>query len=1115
MNSGFPAIRDAIMAAENVIQALQNSKDNSDPISILNGPCYKFGVIFVNAFMEFYTKAYKEIPTNLLMNDEDIPEWLMNSSKKSRQESQKKAKGEKHTNPQLILRMPFHGHEVKEKNRYEHSLFLLEKFLDDDSKWKIIEDFIPEAIDVFSDPKLMKRMHKFRELFHTHDVQTSSRRVETIDPLLDFIDDTSKVKSVEKAARFVIFLSCYESLRNSASHEEPFEFEKTITSSFQMLDRSIGLSQTVNESNKIHGALLSKPWGPSHYTRDPNEIRRVKNMVENNPVTFFMGWGGVGKTALAEKLMLDYSDDELYKKYVYSTFKLHSKQGELIIHDQKNLGQKGEASQDDFKSSPRNLKNGSVQGSFQSVARSIIRCSKSKTHSMLETWLPQKLMEVAVDVLIHEKVFVCIDNFEDLSDTDEEVLERNSTLLNNEYNLFVDFFEKFTEASMDAGVPNVKSRVIVTARGTPPEFQYLQVQYLRVQENFDLFNAKLLDRVRDKQLPEQIMPYINQEISEEVKQAFEKWRKLEIQDVELGTSSGTHPMNTICAAVAITGKHDVIQMIEKFSPEQKEGISIAKYCTTRMLGHLDGVEKDIILEAAKHGSNKKFTHAMFRDFAKKTNNAVHFGAKEFRAFTLKFERALNWFVEVPNAQPAQYRWVNEIFVHLRQSDELPIETLVSKIPLEKIDFAQRNKMYSWMLDPKLTSTDLNKILGKMSHEEDLYRWSLITGRDLLFSAETLKSSVSSSPESSWDFKDIPKESLVKIMKNFFLSRREFKPGEFARKQRNWNEGYIATPQGKFYEASWPFVLEYITNLVENFGVPHKTGQNIEHRSMFNDERIYHLSEIDIKLHELHKVGMIDLPYYQKFRFTVLSFLLECAKSGDYENRELFDTTMQRLIAQGLKGMGLSSDCARSETSLIPEEQRVYLSSYFDAYDTLTPGLPGMHRIHPLIYWAAFDEYIHYDAGINEVNPVRSISDSDSTFFLDKKELDAAHTKRLLAYIFELEPLALDDAIDNGDRDVEFHIDKMILNIELLRKSVKDLERNLDEDNWANSRILSQNQPMDEALGEVRYLRPLWIGESETVQIDDCTFYKKILKIDDGYWLQPILDLEYNPIVVKT
>ena len=424
-------------------------------------------------------------------------------------------------------------------------------------------------------------------------------------------------------------------------------------------------------------------------------------------------------------------------------------------------------------------------------------------------------------------------------------------------------------------------------------------------------------------------------------------------------------------------------------------------------------------------------------------------------------------------------------------------------------------MYSWMLDPKLTSTGLNKILDKMSHEDDLYRWSLITGRDMLFSAATLKSSVERSPESSWDFKDTPKESLVKIMKKYFLSRREFKPGKFNDKKRNWNEGYITTPQGKFYEASWPFVLEYITTLVENFCVPHKTGQNIEHRIMYNDERIYHLSQIDNNLHDLHKVGMIDPPYYQKFRFTVVSFLLECAKSGEYENRELFDTTMQRFIAQGLKGMGLSSDCARSDTSLIPEEQRVYLSSYFDAYDTLTPGLPGMHRIHPLIYWAAFDEYIHYDAGINEVNPVRSISDSDSTFFLDKKELDAAHTKRLLVYIFELEPLALDEAIDNGDRDVEFHIDKMILNIELLRKSVKDLERNLDEDNWANSRILSQNQPMDEELGEVRYLRPLWIGESATVQIDDCIFYKKILKMDDGYWLQPILDLEYNPIVVET
>ena len=88
---------------------------------------------------------------------------------------------------------------------------------------------------------------------------------------------------------------------------------------------------------------------------------------------------------------------------------------------------------------------------------------------MVETWVPQKLMEVAVDVLIQEKIFVCIDNFEDLSDADEEVLERNSTLLNTEYTLFVDFFNKFMEASMDAGVPNVKSRVVVTARGTPPE----------------------------------------------------------------------------------------------------------------------------------------------------------------------------------------------------------------------------------------------------------------------------------------------------------------------------------------------------------------------------------------------------------------------------------------------------------------------------------------------------------------------------------------------------------------------------------------------------------------------------------------------------------------------
>ena len=425
-------------------------------------------------------------------------------------------------------------------------------------------------------------------------------------------------------------------------------------------------------------------------------------------------------------------------------------------------------------------------------------------------------------------------------------------------------------------------------------------------------------------------------------------------------------------------------------------------------------------------------------------------------------------------------------------------------------------MYSWMLNPKPLSTDLNKILAKMSNEEDLYRWSLITGRDLLFSAATLKSSVERSPESSWDFKDTPKKSLVDIMKDYFGERWEMKAGQYGKNNRPENIDRLKlSNEGKFFEASWPFVLEYITVLVENFCVPHKSGQNTEGRIMYNDERIYHLSQIDNNLHELHEIGMIDLTYYQKFRFTVLSFLLECAKSGEYGNRELFDTTMQRFIAQGLKSMGLCSDSARSETSLIPHEQRVYLSTYFDAYDTLTPGLHGMHRIHPLIYWAAFDEYIHYDAGVNEVNPVPSISNSDSTFFLDENELDAAHTKRLLAYISDLEPLALDDAIDNGDRDVEFHVDQMILNIEILRRSVKDLEKNLDENNWASSRILSQNQPMDEALGNARYIPPLWVKESEILDFNHCTFYKKMLKMDDDYWLQPILDLEYNPIVVKT
>ena len=87
-------LKDTIRAAENVIQALQNSKKiDSDVVSVLNGPCYKFGVLFVDAFMEFYTAAYNEILGTLFLNEGKVPEWLMDALKISKQESRKKANG--------------------------------------------------------------------------------------------------------------------------------------------------------------------------------------------------------------------------------------------------------------------------------------------------------------------------------------------------------------------------------------------------------------------------------------------------------------------------------------------------------------------------------------------------------------------------------------------------------------------------------------------------------------------------------------------------------------------------------------------------------------------------------------------------------------------------------------------------------------------------------------------------------------------------------------------------------------------------------------------------------------------------------------------------------------
>ena len=71
-------------------------------------------------------------------------------------------------------------------------------------------------------------------------------------------------------------------------------------------------------------------WGPKHYQRDSQFIRDASNALNENKIIAFFGLGGVGKTALAQKLMFDIINNrEPFTHIVTHSSKVGSDQKEI------------------------------------------------------------------------------------------------------------------------------------------------------------------------------------------------------------------------------------------------------------------------------------------------------------------------------------------------------------------------------------------------------------------------------------------------------------------------------------------------------------------------------------------------------------------------------------------------------------------------------------------------------------------------------------------------------------------------------------------------------------------------------------------------------------------
>ena len=152
------------------------------------------------------------------------------------------------------------------------------------------------------------------------DQQDFTQTDEEIDIMLEFLNEGDFDLRIQEIAIGACFL---HTCQNSDKEENISVIFNDIVERVQ----TVSGNRRSSSLGKYKEKLSSLSWGPANYRRDENVIREAHTALEKYPVIAFYGLGGVGKTALAEKLMFDIiNNDEPYSHIVTHSSKVGSDQ---------------------------------------------------------------------------------------------------------------------------------------------------------------------------------------------------------------------------------------------------------------------------------------------------------------------------------------------------------------------------------------------------------------------------------------------------------------------------------------------------------------------------------------------------------------------------------------------------------------------------------------------------------------------------------------------------------------------------------------------------------------------------------------------------------------------
>jgi hypothetical protein len=677
----------------------------------------------------FFRDLYENAEYGFNKQGLELPDWFKSVIDKIAEV--KFEGGNKATLP-FIREEVFHqdGKENSDSEGMNKLLTLLKmKFSSNPESFTQTEQLLSESNGhLLTDAKARKQNFMIRNISHLVD-DTDTNDIEIL--VDDLTEKNTFDREITDATHLLLLLHVIHSTKKS---DEIDLLEKYSESKKEFLTMR-SANGTTNTQMEILNRMEFLKWGPSNFTRDQNVIDQASNLLNANGVVALRGWGGVGKTALATRMIYDAAINSNFERYITSGTKVGNlSQDEYNIHHDEE-GQFIPADQTTTIFQTILDRSGGIEGSIRRVCMQIIRSAAGNVKSeSFGDKSNEQMITLAIDSMKKCKMLVCIDNFEDIEDA-KDISRKGVAIekLLEESKHFNTFFARWTQSylEMKKKSPNlVQSQIIITTRSMGKGAVPYDVPYLTEKENYDLFLQKIQTRVRNKNLDESIIAYVDGELRQEVRKEFAEWRILDTNDDDEDILiEGTHPMNTLSAANEIS-KSRVLETIRDWSPKGEKAEHIAQYIASKALGNASPLNKNILVKLALINIRQTFSAVEVILIAKDYKD--NFGYEEAFQFLKMYESERDWFQKSPN-QKDRYRWKREIYLNIGKiEDVIEAKLEVQKIQIETteagmskaskvtvFDEKNRNQLYQWMADKDRIPHQIGSILLQILTEENL------------------------------------------------------------------------------------------------------------------------------------------------------------------------------------------------------------------------------------------------------------------------------------------------------------------------------------------------------------------------------------------------------------